>query len=33
MVLQAAQHLTGIRGKFPETYINTAIVNGKTTEM
>lgn len=33
MVLQAAQHLPGIRGKFPDAYINIANVNEKTIEM
>ena len=33
MVLQAAQHLTGVSGKFPDAYINIAIVNEKTIEM
>jgi len=30
---KAAQHLPGIRGKFPDAYINIAIVNEKTIEM
>jgi len=33
MVLQAAQHLTGISGKFPDAYTNTATVNEKTIKM
>jgi hypothetical protein len=33
MVLQAAQHLTGIGGKFPDPYINIAIVKKKIIEM
>jgi len=32
-VLEAAQHLTGIREKFPDPYINIAIVKEKTIEM
>jgi hypothetical protein len=33
MVLQETQHLTDIRGKFPDALINIAIVNAKTIEM
>jgi len=33
MVLQKAQHLPGIRSKFPDAYINIAIVNEKANEM
>jgi hypothetical protein len=33
MLLQAAQHLTGIRGEFTDAYINIAIVNEETIEM
>jgi hypothetical protein len=33
MHLQAAQYLTGIRGKFTDAYTNIAIVNEKTSKM
>jgi hypothetical protein len=33
MLLQAAQHSTGIRGKFMDVYINITIVNEKTSKM